>query len=80
MSAQRTISVLEKNNIMLGVFTNNLAAFEKLKQEFPSSLQVHLPSYSKVNRHVAKNGDSIDIATPLGIYVIKKTVLLKKGI
>ncbi len=79
MSAQRTISVLERNNITVGIFTNNLAAFEKLKKEFPAGVKVELPSYSKVNRHVAKDGDSIEILTPLGFYVVRKTVLMKKG-
>ncbi len=79
MSAQRTISILEKNNILLGTFTNNLAAFDKLKKEFPTGVKADLPSYSKVNRHVAKDGDWIIISTPLGTYTIRKTILLKKG-
>lgn len=76
----RTISVLELNNIVLGIYTNNLAAYESLLKRIPSQLQLSIPSYSTVNRHVFASGTSYNIQTPLGIYVIKKTLLLRKAV
>ena len=64
---------------MLGVYTNNLAAHTALKKMLPKELHYTLMSYSTVNRHVHAAGTSIDVPTPLGIYVIKKTLLLKKA-
>lgn len=75
----RTISILELNNIVIGIYTNNLAAYQSLKARIPVQLQSNLVSYSTVNRHVHASGTSYDIPTPLGIYVIKKTLLLKKA-
>ncbi len=77
MAELRTISVLELNNIMVAPFTNNLAAYQALLLRIPKELHYKIMSYSTVNRHVHAAGTSIDIPTPLGIYVIKKTLLLK---
>jgi hypothetical protein len=76
----RIITVLEKDNVMLASFTNNLAAYQNLNKLLPSGLTISLPSYSTVNRKVTKEGEFIDLATPIGIFVIKKVALLKKGV
>ena len=78
MTTLRTISVLELNNVWLGIYTNNLAAYNSLKLRIPIQLRHNICSYATVQRKVVKSGDSMDIATPLGIYVIKKTLLLRK--
>lgn len=71
----REIIVLELNNTRLGVYTNTLAALEKVNKEMPAALKVDLPSYSTVNRAVREAGTYIDIPTPVGIYTILRTVL-----
>lgn len=77
---KQTITTLERNNILVNIFTNNLAAYESLKKMIPAGITYTLPSYSTVNRAVQKEGDYIDLATPMGIYVIKKTLLFAKSI
>jgi hypothetical protein len=79
MATARTISVLELNNITVGIYTNNLAAYKSLLARIPRELQIKVMSYSTVNRAVQEAGQHIDVPTALGIYVIKKTVLLRKA-
>lgn len=79
MAELRPISVLELNNIVLGVYTNNLAAYESVLARLPKALHYKVVSYSTVQRHLHAAGTSYDIPTPLGIYVIKRTLLLKKA-
>jgi len=73
----RTITVLELNNITLGIYTNNLAAYEALKSKLPEQTTDKLMSYSTVNRAVQDSGDSIDIPTITGIFVIRKCPLYR---
>jgi hypothetical protein len=73
----RTITVLELNNITLGIYTNNLAAYEALKAKLPEQTSDKLISYSTVNRAVQASGDSIDIPTITGIFVIRKCPLYR---
>lgn len=79
MSNLRTISILELNRVVLGVYTNNLAAYEAIIARIPEQLRGKIVSYSTVHRKLAKVGDTVDVLTPLGIYVITKTLLLRKG-
>jgi len=79
ISSLRTISVLELNRVVLGVYTNNLAAYNAVIARVPEQLRGKIVSYSTVHRKLVKAGDSIDVVTPLGIYVISKTLLLRKG-
>ena len=78
MSELRVIVVLELNNIVLGLYTNTQAAYKSMLLRIPSVLQYKVCSYSTVNRAVVNSGDVFDIPTPLGIYTIKKTLLLRK--
>lgn len=73
----RCITTLTLNNVTLGIYTNNLAAFQALKEHLPQALTFKLMSYSTVNRAVQNEGDSIDINTPLGIFVIAKRPLFR---
>lgn len=73
----RIVSTLERNNVTLGIFSNNLAAYEALKEFIPSSLNFELVSYSTVNRKVQESGQHIDITTPIGIFVISKRPLFR---
>jgi hypothetical protein len=73
----RVISTLERNGITLGIFTNNLAAYDALKELIPPSMHASLISYSTVNRTVKKCGDLYNIPTPIGIFVIAKHPLFR---
>lgn len=73
----RIITVLERNNVTLGIYTNNLAAFEALQSQLPEGVKEKLMSYSTVNRAVQNSGDSIDIPTIIGIFVIRKCPLYR---
>ena len=73
----RVITTLERNNVTLGIYTNNLAAFEALKELIPPSMHSKLCSYSTVNRTVQNSGDHYDIPTPIGIFVIAKHPLFR---
>lgn len=79
MSTLRTISILELNRVVLGVYTNNLAAYEAIIARIPEQLRGKIVSYSTVHRKLGKVGNTVDVVTPLGIYVITKTLLLRKG-
>lgn len=73
----RTITVLERNNVTLGIYTNNLAAYNALEAQLPVGTKEKLMSYSTVNRAVRKSGDSLDIPTIVGIFVIRKCPLYR---
>ncbi len=79
MAKVRPITVLELNNIAVGYYTNNLAAYNSLLLRLPELLQLKVMSYATVARAVKEPGQHIDVPTPLGIYVIKKTLLFSKA-
>ena len=73
----RTITVLERNNIPVGYYTNNLAAYEALVGHLPPTTAIQLQSYSTVNRKVQDSGQYIDIPTIIGIFTIRKCPLFR---
>jgi len=73
----RTITVLEINNVTLGIYTNNLAAYNAVRSQLPVLNAQELISYSTVNRAVRESGNSISIPTIIGIFVIRKCPLYK---
>jgi hypothetical protein len=73
----RTITVLERNNVTVGIYTNNLAAYNALKAILPAQVKQDLISYSTVNRAVQESGNDIDIPTIIGIFVIRKCPLYR---
>jgi len=77
--AVKTITLLERNNVTIQPYTNNLAAYNAmLKQMLPKS-GGKIPSYATINRKVQAAGDSIDLACPLGVFTIRKVLLLPKA-
>lgn len=73
----RVISTLVKNNVTLGIYTNNLAAFEKMVSLVPPTMHSQIVSYPTLNRRVKKCGDFFDIPTPVGIFTIAKEPLYR---
>lgn len=73
----RVITTLVRNNVTLGIYTNNLAAYDKMLSLVPPSMHAKVVSYSTVNRHVDKCGSFYDIPTPVGIFVIAKEPLYR---
>ncbi len=79
MAKARPITILELNYIAVGHYTNNLAAYNSLLARIPEVLQVKVMSYATVARAVKEPGQHIDVPTPLGIYVIRKTMMFSKA-
>jgi hypothetical protein len=75
--AMRVITVLRKEGVILGAFTNNLAAFQQLKASIPDHEADLLPSYSTVNRVVREAGNSKAFSTSAGQFIIQKLNLYK---
>jgi len=76
--ARTVCTVLRKEGVILGVFTNNLAAFDQLKAFVPDHEKKDLPSYSTVNRVVQDAGNSKAISTSVGTFIIQKLNIYKK--
>lgn len=75
----RVITVIEKSNVTLRHFTNNLAAYKFMVNDLPKGLIFRMPSYATINRTVREAGDHIELPTPVGIYTVKKAVLFLKA-
>lgn len=75
----RTITFLERNNIVIQPYTNNLAAYNAFVKEVKIGYAGWIPSYATVNRAVQEAGDSIDLPSQLGTFSIRKVLLLKKA-
>lgn len=73
----KVVSSLELQGVTLGIYTNNLACYEALKNQIPPTLLNGLISYSTVNRAVQKAGDFLEIPTTLGIFIISKKPVLR---
>jgi len=72
-----TAVILERNNVLLGLYTNNLGAYEAMYALIPATVQQTVCSYSTVNRHVVKQGDSYDVPTIIGIFTIRKAPVFR---
>lgn len=68
----RVVTTLDLSGVTLGIYTNNLAAYEALKNQLPAPLKSTLISYSTVNRAVQNAGQYLEIPTTLGIFTITK--------
>lgn len=73
----RIITTLVKNNVTLGIYTNNLAAYDKLRSLVPPTMHSQIVSYPTVQRKVKKCGDFYDVPTPVGIFTISKEPLYR---
>ncbi|MES2395002.1 MAG: hypothetical protein V4549_03325 [Bacteroidota bacterium] len=73
------VTVLKLESQIIGIFTNNLAAFEKIKSLISKEDIKTLPGYSTINRIVSESGDGKTIKTHLGLFNISKHKVLKKG-
>ncbi|MES2287237.1 MAG: hypothetical protein V4547_16215 [Bacteroidota bacterium] len=73
------ITILRLENQIIAPFTNNLAAFEKIKGLISKEEICKLPGYSTINRIVSNPGDSKSIQTNIGLFNISKYKVLKKG-
>lgn len=72
-------TVLRKEGVILGIYTNNLAAYNQLVKITPDPEKESLPSYSTINRIVQDPGNSKAIATSSGIIIIQKLTVYKKA-
>ncbi len=77
--SKKIVSVLKKESVIIGIFTNNLAAYEQLHSSVPAHEQIDLPSYSTVNRVVRDAGQSKAFSTSVGTFTIQKMTLFKKA-
>lgn len=80
MSKNKEITIITLNGINFGCFTNNLAAFNKMKSLMLNANDAYIPSYSTINRAVTKSGELLHITSLLGQFVIKKHHLLRKAV
>jgi hypothetical protein len=76
----RTITFLERNNVVIQPYTNNRAAYEAFVKQVKIGYSGWIPSYATVNRAVQEAGDSIDLPSALGVFSIRKVLLLRKSI
>jgi len=77
--SKKIVSVLKKDVVIIGVFTNSLAAYNQLHNCVPVHEQSELPSYSTVNRVVRNPGDLKNFTTSVGAFSIQKMTLFKKA-
>ena len=73
----RIITTVVKNNVTLGIYTNNLAAYEKVRSLVPTTMHAQIVSYPTLQRRVKKCGEFFDIPTPVGIFTIAKEPLYR---
>jgi len=71
-------TILRKEGVILGVFTNNLAAFGQMRAFVPDHEKKDLPSYSTINRTVQNAGNSKAVSTSVGTFIIQKLNIYKK--
>lgn len=76
--ARYVCTILRKEGVILGVFTNNLAAFGQMRAFVPDHEKTSLPSYSTINRVVQEAGNSKAVNTSVGTFIIQKLNIYKK--
>lgn len=73
----RPVVTLVKNNVTLGIYTNNFAAYNKMLSLVPPTLQSQVISISTVNRKLKGIGTFINISTPVGEFILSKEPLYR---
>ena len=77
--APKSVFVLSSGPVNLGIFTNLLAAYNRLRKSVPPSKNDGIPSYSTVYRRMLEGEKIIYLHTALGSYSISKMRLYKKA-
>lgn len=80
MADLRIITVVLKDGVFQAPFTNTLAAYGTVVGAIPEAMPCKLVSYATVNRAVVNSGNYYNLATPIGIFTIKKVPLFTKAI
>jgi len=77
--SRKVVTILKKETVIIGVYTNNLAAYDQLHNSVPFHEKDELPSYSTVNRVVRAAGNIKAFSTSVGVFTIQKNTLFKKA-
>lgn len=80
MTRRTTVVVLRNSTVIMGVYTNTLAAFNQLKSFMPKVILVTIPSYPTVNRRLQKSGDVLELPTSLGNFVMERHDIRLKAV
>ncbi len=80
MTRRTSVVVLRNSTVIMGVYTNTLAATKQLKSFMPKVIQVTLPSYPTINRRLQKSGDILELPTSLGNFVMERHDLRLKAV